>query len=295
MNWININVTVIDSEEFLGATPTERATWLCLIRYCVGQENGGRIEGAKDWKDRKWQQVVRVTSREVSAKCDLWSWEGDDIAVAFYPLEKEAEIQHLREIGRISSDAKRDAAKANGAKGGRPRKTPNESEQKTQREETQREETQTNPTETHRKEVEVEVEVERKEKPSFAPDGASSDPPPPKSKEIAWNPIDGFIGITEADTAAWAEAFPALEIKSQIARAHQWLLANPTKRKKAVRRFLVAWLTRSQERGGDRGQSASPQTKPNHHLGFRTSSRVDSANLPVIPEDEFNAQKDIPF
>lgn len=107
MNWININVAVIDSEEFLGSEPTERGTWLCLQRYCVGQENGGRIAGAKEWKDRKWQQVVRVTLREVSSKCDLWAWESDDLVVAFYPIEKEIEVKTNR---------------SNGAKGGRPTK-----------------------------------------------------------------------------------------------------------------------------------------------------------------------------
>lgn len=107
MNWININVSVIDSEEFLGAEPTERATWLCLLRYCCGQENGGRIEDARAWKDRKWQQVVRVTGKEVAAVCDLWKWEGDDLVVAFYPIEKEAEVKTNR---------------LNGSKGGRPSK-----------------------------------------------------------------------------------------------------------------------------------------------------------------------------
>jgi hypothetical protein len=112
MNWINLNVTVLDSEEFLGADPTERGTWLCLMRYCCGQENGGKIEGAKAWKDRKWQQVVRVTLKEVQASCDLWRWEGDDLIIGFYPEEKEAEVRH-----------KRENAKTNGARGGRPKKT----------------------------------------------------------------------------------------------------------------------------------------------------------------------------
>ncbi len=34
---------------------------------------------------------------------------------------------------------------------------------------------------------------------------------------------------------------------------------------------------------------------PNHHLGYRTSSRVNAADLPNLPEDDFNSQKDIPF
>lgn len=107
MNWLNLNVTVLDSEEFLGADPVARATWLCLLRYCAGQENGGRIEGAKLWKDRKWQQVVRVTGEEILVECDLWSWDGADLIVWEYPVDKEIEVKANRD---------------NGSRGGRPRK-----------------------------------------------------------------------------------------------------------------------------------------------------------------------------
>lgn len=107
MNWININTATLDSESFLGAEPSERATWLCLLRYCCGQENGGIIIGARSWKDRKWQQLVRVTIKEVLSSCDLWTWDGDNLTVSFYPTDKETEVQTNR---------------ANGAKGGRPPK-----------------------------------------------------------------------------------------------------------------------------------------------------------------------------
>lgn len=120
MNWLNLHVEVLDSQEFLGATPIERATWLCLQRYCIGQENGGRIEGASRWKDRKWQQVVRVTGKEVASECELWSWDGDDLVVTFYPSEKEDEVRHRREI-----------AKSNGNRGGRPKKTNGETTKET--------------------------------------------------------------------------------------------------------------------------------------------------------------------
>lgn len=144
MNWLNLHTAVLDSPEFIGSAPTERATWLCLLHYCTGQENGGRITGCRQWKDRKWQQLIRVTMREAQSECDLWEWDGDDIVVAYYPAEKQEEVQQMRRLGKTTTQRKAAAARENGSKGGRP---------KTQRE-TQREETETNPTETHRKEVE---------------------------------------------------------------------------------------------------------------------------------------------
>jgi hypothetical protein len=112
MNWLNLNVQVLDSENFLGSDPVDRATWLCLLRYCIGQENAGVIAECKDWADRKWQQLVRVTKKEAERKCDLWAWHGETLTVWGYPAEKEDEIQQ-----------KRERAKTNGAKGGRPKTT----------------------------------------------------------------------------------------------------------------------------------------------------------------------------
>jgi hypothetical protein len=134
MNWLNLNIQTLDSENFLGSEPIDRATWLCLQRFCIGQENSGIIPDCRDWADRKWQQLVRITKKEVSRVCDLWSWDGNSLIVWAYPLDKEAEIQHLREIGRSTSSAKRDAAKANGSKGGRPKNNPTENPTETEQE-----------------------------------------------------------------------------------------------------------------------------------------------------------------
>ncbi|MBU6170571.1 MAG: hypothetical protein KGQ87_03640 [Verrucomicrobia bacterium] len=132
MNWLNLSTQTLDSENFLGSDPVGRATWLCLLRYCIGQENGGIITACDAWADRKWQQLVRVTKEEVMQTCDLWSWEGDRLIVWGYPKEKEDEIQHLRHLGKMKTTAKQDAAKANGKLGGRP-KTQQETQQETQR------------------------------------------------------------------------------------------------------------------------------------------------------------------
>ena len=120
MDWLNLHTKELDSPEVVGAEPIDRGTWLMLLRYCAGQENGGVIRDCRGWKDRKWQQLARVTLAEVNRECDLWNWSGDDLAVTHYPLEKEQEVKHLRAIGRMSTPAKRAAAKANGELGGRP-------------------------------------------------------------------------------------------------------------------------------------------------------------------------------
>lgn len=109
MNWLNIETAILDSEEFVGSEPVARATWLCLLRYCCGQENGGTIAGCKAWSDRKWQQLARVTKAEVETDSALWTWEGQNLTLWAYPTDKEAEVQHRRE-----------RARTNGLLGGRP-------------------------------------------------------------------------------------------------------------------------------------------------------------------------------
>jgi uncharacterized protein YdaU (DUF1376 family) len=89
-----------------------------------------------------------------------------------------------------------------------------------------------------------------------APVVATSDPPKRRKRSqhhnaIRWSEDSGWDGITEADRKAWAEAYPATVLDIELARAAEWLKANPTKaRKSNWRRFLVSWLTRSQDRGG---------------------------------------------
>ena len=100
MNWINIRTEFLQGEVFRGCEPTDRATWLCLLGYCHSQENGGVLVNCRDWPDRKWQQVVAVTKEEVNRVCGLWFWDGDDLVVREYPVEKQAEIAAKREAGK---------------------------------------------------------------------------------------------------------------------------------------------------------------------------------------------------
>lgn len=61
--------------------------------------------------------------------------------------------------------------------------------------------------------------------------------------------------ITTADIEEWKPAFPAVDVRQTLNHIRQWCLANPEKVKtpKGTRRFIVAWLTRDQDRGGSQG------------------------------------------
>lgn len=100
MNWLNINVATLRSAEYIGSDPIARATWLNVSGWCCMQENGGRIANSRDWKDRQWQQICGVTADEVNASAPLLFWEGNDLVVWNYPVQKESEVAAKREGGR---------------------------------------------------------------------------------------------------------------------------------------------------------------------------------------------------
>lgn len=102
MNWLNIEIKTLISNEFLGSEPVDRATWICLLRYCAQQENGGKVKGCKEWKDRQWMQLAGITREEVTRKTMLWKWDADTVTVWEYPICKEKEIKAKRKAGRIT-------------------------------------------------------------------------------------------------------------------------------------------------------------------------------------------------
>jgi len=108
MNWLNLELATLRSEEYLGSDPIQRATWLNLLAYCADQENGGVIAGCTEWGSRRWLQLLGVTKEEVMTESSLWSFCGKSIHVWKYPKVKEIEVKKNRENGR---------------RGGRPPKT----------------------------------------------------------------------------------------------------------------------------------------------------------------------------
>lgn len=77
-----------------------------------------------------------------------------------------------------------------------------------------------------------------------------------------FSPSTGKIeNIPDEVIAKWAEAYPAIDVKQEIARAEAWLLANQKNRKSDYLRFLTNWLSRAQDRAprvDDSKRRASP-------------------------------------
>lgn len=59
----------------------------------------------------------------------------------------------------------------------------------------------------------------------------------------------------------WSGAYPGVNLEQEVNRAVAWLEANPQNRKKNIKRFLINWLSRAQDRGArfpNGNQRASP-------------------------------------
>ena len=59
-----------------------------------------------------------------------------------------------------------------------------------------------------------------------------------------------FTNIKPEDLKRWAETYPACDIEIELLKMEDWLLSNPSKKKKNYRRFMTNWLSRCQEKGG---------------------------------------------
>lgn len=107
---------------------------------------------------------------------------------------------------------------------------------------------------------------------------ASSSPEPAKAAPVASSPTSFELPcvsgepypVTEADVAEWREAFPAVDIRQQLAAMRSWLVANPTRRKtrKGMRRFAVSWLDRQQ----NAAHAPSPQRQATAPPGRRMNA-----------------------
>ncbi len=79
----------------------------------------------------------------------------------------------------------------------------------------------------------------------------------------AWRADSGWTGITDDLRRQCAEAFPACDLDRQLAAMSAWLSANPRRAHKSNwARFIVNWLTREQDRGGDHRHGGTADRPP---------------------------------
>lgn len=95
---------------------------------------------------------------------------------------------------------------------------------------------------------------------------------------LRWCSESGWEGITDADHAEWSQAYPAADLPVELAKATQWLKANPKKaRKSNWRRWLTTvWLSKCQDRGGTHREAARPAAPPSVDQAKRRFYRADA-------------------
>lgn len=77
-----------------------------------------------------------------------------------------------------------------------------------------------------------------------------------KNKFIDLSLNDGSLfEVSDSDVQEWSKLYPAVDIKQELRKMKGWLDANPTRRKtrRGVKRFVVNWLSRTQDQGGTPG------------------------------------------
>lgn len=111
MRFWNLELSLLRTPEVMEATPAQLGTWVLLAAYCLDQVNSGTIGGCAAWGPRHWQRLG-IDHNILAEKSALWTFDDGDLRLWGYPVAHEV------------SQARKDAARANGAKSsGRPKKT----------------------------------------------------------------------------------------------------------------------------------------------------------------------------
>jgi len=83
----------------------------------------------------------------------------------------------------------------------------------------------------------------------------------PKKKKRSGNGINfnfesqEWENIQDNKITLWKSAYPACDINTELNAMKAWLIENPERRKVNYGKFIVNWLSRSQQRGGNRNKN----------------------------------------
>jgi len=100
-----------------------------------------------------------------------------------------------------------------------------------------------------------------------------------EGQPLALEMVSGEPWIVPAgDCVAWAEAYPGVNVLQQLLQMREWLKANPQNRKtaKGMRRFIVSWLGRAQDRSRPTGGNGNGYVNRGQ---ARTNSNIENARI----------------
>ncbi|XEI31189.1 hypothetical protein NMD14_10185 [Aeromonas veronii] len=91
--------------------------------------------------------------------------------------------------------------------------------------------------------------------------------PAPQEPAVITMPLNsGEHAVTESFAAQMQALYPAVDVAQELRTMTGWLIANPTKRKTktGINRFINAWLSKCQDRGGSNGLQAFTPRRNDH-------------------------------
>lgn len=90
--------------------------------------------------------------------------------------------------------------------------------------------------------------------------------------EVIKLPLPGEreLAITDGIFPLWKQAYPGIDIMTELAKMRAWLLANPKQQKteKGMDKFINGWLDRAQNSSGGKHANSGAATGPNKYEGL---------------------------
>lgn len=82
-----------------------------------------------------------------------------------------------------------------------------------------------------------------------------------------------FVNLGDDLITAWAEAYPAIDVRAEITKAKVWLVSNPKNRKSDIPKFLNNWLNRAQDNAPRANGYDRPQPATDRRLAVSEATR----------------------
>lgn len=119
-------------------------------------------------------------------------------------------------------------------------------------------------------EIDIEKDIEtEKEKKNICTEQEGSEPEPEPIITLPLNTGEEYP-VFQRNIGEFAELYPAVDVLQAMRGMRGWLLTNPAKRKtkRGINRFINSWLSREQDKGGNRAYYKKPGAEKNDFNQF---------------------------